>query len=156
VASYLAIGDSYHDEKRHEDAVNFWKKLISTVPNQGHQVIERLKKTLFDLGRYGEIHSICEEILKHAPRNRDARLCLAEFHKKKGDTDVAEEILSNIVSDFPQDMKAVTELIRIYLEKNDTARIRELVGTLENKEQIQQFRSSSKIVDTSLIGITEE
>lgn len=156
VAAYLAIGDSYYDEKRYEDAVNFWKKLIAAVPDQGHQVIEPLKKTLFDLGRYGEIHGICQEILKDSPRNLEARLCLAEFHEKKGDTDLAEQILSGIVDDYPHEIKAVMELIRIYMGRGDTAKVQDLVRTIEHKRQKQQFRTASRIADTSLIGISKE
>ncbi|UCD63384.1 MAG: tetratricopeptide repeat protein [Candidatus Zixiibacteriota bacterium] len=156
VAAYLAIGDSYHDEKRYEDAVNFWRKLIAAIPDQGHQVIERLKKTLFDLGRFGEIHGICEEILKSSPRNLEARLCLAEFHEKKGDTDLAEQLLSGIVDDYPGDIKAVTELIRVYLEKGGTDKVLRLVRTLEHKTQKLPLPRDSKVVDTSLIGISKE
>jgi lipopolysaccharide biosynthesis regulator YciM len=57
-AAYLAIGDSYCEEERFEDAVNFWTKLIEAVPAEGHKAIERLKKALFDLGRFGDIAQI--------------------------------------------------------------------------------------------------
>ena len=135
VDAYLAIGDSYQAEERFEDALNFWNKMISNVPQQGHQVIERLKKVLFDLGRYGEINKICENILSHAPKNLTARLCLAEFYEKKGDTDLAEEILVSIIEDYPNDIKSVVELIRIYLEKNNTKKIERLLKTINNKLQ---------------------
>ncbi|MEE8576512.1 MAG: tetratricopeptide repeat protein, partial [candidate division Zixibacteria bacterium] len=141
VPAYLAVGDSYHDEKRFEDAVNFWSKLISAVPDEGHLVIERLKKTLFDLGRYGEINSICEDILRHSPKNLDARLCLAEFHEKKGDSDQAEHILVGIIDDYPDEIKAVTELIRVYLDKGESGKIQDLVRTIEKKRQKLQFRT---------------
>ncbi len=156
VKAYLSIGDSYCDEKRYEDAVNFWNKLISAVPDEGHQVIERLKKTLFDLGRYGEINSICEEILKHSPKNLEARLCLAEFHEKKGDTDVAEQILTGIADDYPHEIKAVVDLIRIYLQKGENKKIQNLIRTIEKKRHKLQFRAANKIADTSLIGISND
>ncbi|MFQ5452973.1 MAG: tetratricopeptide repeat protein [Candidatus Zixiibacteriota bacterium] len=152
VQAYLAIGDSYNDEKRFEDAVNFWNKLISTVPDQGHQVIGRLKKTLFNLGRYGEINQICENILKHSPKNFFARLCLAEFYEKKGDVDLAEEILVELVNDYPDDVKSALELIRIYLEKNETKKIEELIRNIDNKRQ-KRHHNNIRSVDTSLIGI---
>ena len=136
--------------------MSFWNKLIATVPDEGHQVIERLKKTLFDLGRYGEINSICQAILKHSPKNLEARLCLAEFHEKKGEMDIAEEILSSIVDDYPHEIKAVVELIRIHLQKGENKKIHDLIRTIENKRQKLQFRAASKIADTSLIGITNE
>lgn len=153
VPAYLAIGDSYADENRYEDAVNFWNKLIASVPDQGHQVIERLKKVLFDLGRYGEIDRICESILKHSPKNLEARLCLAEFYEKKGDMDLAEKILVEITDDYPNDIKAIVELIRIYLEKGEKKKIEELIKTLENKKQKYHHNGTNKIINTSLIGM---
>ncbi len=133
VDAYLAIGDSYQEEERFEDALNFWNKMISNVPHQGHQVIERLKKVLFDLGRYGEINKICENILAHSPKNLTARLCLAEFYEKKGDADLAEEILVSIIDDYPDDIKSVVELIRIYLDKNNSQKIEQLLKTIDQK-----------------------
>jgi lipopolysaccharide biosynthesis regulator YciM len=131
--AYLAIGDSYCDEKRYEDAVNFWNKLIEAVPDQGHLVIERLKKTLFDLGRFGDIAQICEKILKHSPKNREARLTLAEFFEKKGDLEAAEDMLSRVVDDTPNDLEALMKLIRIYLERGDREKIEELFRNVELK-----------------------
>ncbi len=133
VDAYLAIGDSYNDEGRFEDAFNFWNKVISNVPDQGHQVIERLKKVLFELGRYGEMNKICENILSHSPKNLTARMCLAEFYEKKGDADLAEEILVSIIDDYPDDMKSVIELVRIYLEKNNNTKIEQLLKTIDKK-----------------------
>jgi lipopolysaccharide biosynthesis regulator YciM len=135
VKGYLAIGDSYREEGRLEDAVTFWQKLISAVPDQGHLVIDRLQKVLFDLGRFGDIREICESILNHAPKNLEARLALAEFYAKKGDTDLAIDLYDRVVDDFPAHMPTVLELIRMYLEQGDSGKISSLLKTLERKQQ---------------------
>ena len=146
VDAYLSIGDSYVEEKRYEDAVNFWNKMISNVPDKGHLVIERLKKALFDLGRFGEVNKICENILAHSPKNLDARLCLAEFYEKKGDTDLAEEILVSIIEDYPENLKSVIELIRIYLEKNDYSNIEHILKKIDQKLQKRQITTQRNII----------
>lgn len=143
VNAYLSIGDSYNEEERYEDAVNFWNKMISNVPDKGHLVIDRLKKVLFDLGRYGEVDNICQNILAHSPKNQMARFCLAEFYEKKGDTDLAVDILIGIIDDYPDDTKSVVELTRIYLEKNDMRKIAQLVKTIDQKLQKKQIVSQS-------------
>ena len=153
VQAYLMIGDSYHDEKRFEDAVNFWNKLIDAVPDKGHLVIERLKKTLFDLGRFGDIAGICENILKHSPKNLEARLTLAEFHEKKGDNTAAEQLLTEVVEEAPGNTKAVCELIRIYLARDDKKKVDQLIRDIEHRREKMQESSAGKIADTSLIGI---
>lgn len=153
VQAYLAIGDSYWEEKRHEDAANFWNKLIEAVPDQGHLVIDRLKRTLFDLGRFGDIVEICQDILKHSPKNLEARLTLAEFYEKKGDSAAAERMLVDVVEDSPDNTKAIIELIRIYLQKDEKRKIEKLIRDIEQKREKRENGAGGRIVDTSLIGI---
>lgn len=133
VAAYLAVGDSYLEEERNEDAVNFWMKLIEAAPEQAHLVIERLKNTLFTLGRFGEIVEICRSILEHSPKNIEAHRALAEIYLKKGDLDAAAEMLEGILEINSEDSVALIELVRIYLEQNDTRRVYELRRMLEHK-----------------------
>lgn len=151
--AYVAIGDSYCEEKRFEDAVNFWKKLIDAVPSEGHQVIDRLKRTLFDLGRFGDIADICESILAVAPKDVPARLTLAEFHTKKGDLDRSEEILLQLVEDNPDDTGAILELVRLYAERDDRKRLSAFIRQLGQKQEKKNGKPLGGIVDGSLIGI---
>lgn len=142
VPAYIAVGDSYREEERFEDAVNFWTKLIEAVPEQAHLVIDRLKNVLFTLGRFGEIVEICRQILEHSPKNLEARRALAEFYVKKGDLEAAEEMLEVILDEQPEDPVAIVELVRIYLEQGDNKRLHELRRTLEYKRD--RKRSSTK------------
>ncbi|MDF1545289.1 MAG: tetratricopeptide repeat protein [bacterium] len=147
VEAYLAIGDSYANENRREDAVNFWNKLIETVPGEGHQAIERLQKSLFDLGRFGDIAEICEQILVHFPDNRAARLTLAHFHEKKGEIDTAINIMTQLVDQFSDDAVLVLELMRMHLETGDINRLSESVRLLlKRNENIVAARKSSNPV----------
>jgi len=153
VPSYLAIGDSYCDEERFEDAVGIWTKLIEANPDQGHRVIARLKKTLFNLGRYGDIGEICETILRHSPKNLEARFALAEFHEKKGDLDLAEGILGEIIEDSPDNLKAILELIRTYLDKGDHKKIAGLLRDLESKHSGRVASADPDAADAPLANM---
>ncbi len=148
VPAYLAIGDSYYEENRFEDAVNYWNKLIDAVPSEGHLVIERLKKTLFDLGRFGDLAEICHNILEHSPKNIEARFMLAEFYEKKGELDRSEQMLNTIFDDYPDNTRVTLELIRLYLEKDDTRKIRDLLKVIEGKRD----RQKDNVGDSSLVG----
>ncbi len=147
-AAYLAIGDSYCEEERFEDAVNFWTKLIEAVPTEGHRAIERLKKALFDLGRYGDIAQICEDILKHSPQDLKARLSLAEFHEKKGDLDLAEELLTQIVEDEPNNLEAILELTRIYSERGDNKKLTEFLRQIQLRQEKLRKVSQTSLPET--------
>jgi lipopolysaccharide biosynthesis regulator YciM len=133
VEAYLAVGDSYTQESRLEDAANFWGKLISAVPEKGHIVIERLEKTLFDLGRYGDIVDICESILEHDPKNTTARRSLAGFYQKKGELDMACEQLEKVLDDDPDSTGALVQLIRLYRERGDLGKIDDLLRMIERR-----------------------
>ena len=152
VQAYLTIGDSYYDEKRLEDAVNFWVKLIEAVPAQGHLAIERLKKALFELGRFGDIVDICQRILEHDPKNLEARRSLVEFYVKKGDLNLAAELLEQIVDDHPDDISTLIELVRFHVEKGDRRRLQELLKTLERKRESQKKPPLEKSVDAVPVG----
>jgi len=153
VPAYLAIGDSYIEEQRTEDAVNFWTKLIEAVPAEGYRAIERLKKALFDLGRYGDIAHICEDILKESPRDLEARLLLAEFHEKKGDIDLAEEILSQIVEEDPNNLDAVLELIRLKVEQGDSRKLGEIIKRLSSRREKLRSLVDRPSADTTRAAI---
>ena len=131
--AFIAIGDSYAQEERYEDAVNFWEKLIEAVPSDGGRVIDRLKRSLFDLGRFGDIESVCEKILEQVPADRKAKLTLAEIHKKKGELDIAERLLFDLVEESPKDVSIVMQLVRLYLEKNENEKLDRLFRNIEKQ-----------------------
>jgi len=153
VQAYLSIGDSYAEEKRFEDAVSFYTKLIDTVPDQGHLVLERLQTILYDLGRFGEIAEVCETILRSSPDNALARLTLARFHQKKGDLEQAEEMLAALVESHPDHLVAILELVQVYLERGERGKLEALFRRLERRQGAAQARTRGGLADTSLIGI---
>jgi lipopolysaccharide biosynthesis regulator YciM len=155
VPAYLRIGDSYREEKRLEDAVTFWNKLITAVPDHGHEVIDRLQKTFFELGRFGDIQSVCETILEHAPKNLDARRALAEFYEKKGDLDLATELWEEILDDHSDDATIALELIRVYLERGDHKRIGKLLKSLERRRDEQLGRARETTPAPAMPGSSE-
>ncbi len=153
VGAYLAIGDSYCEEKRFEDAVTFWNKLITAVPDQGHLVIDRLKRTLFELGRFGELPSLCEQILEHSPKNFEARRALAEFYENKGDLELAVEMWEKILDDNADDSGALLDLIRVSLERRDYGKIGNLIKNLERRREQLARRPASGPSESVVHGV---
>ncbi len=135
--AYIAIGDSYTLEGRHEDAAAFWEKMIETVPEEGYRVLDRLQKTLYDLGRFGDIEKICQKIIEQAPHDVNAKLTLAHIYKKKGELDSAERLLAEVVENSPGDVHVVMQLVRLYLEKKENQKLDRLFRTVERNSQRQ-------------------
>lgn len=130
VDAYLAIGDAYVEERRFDDALEFWNKLLTVAPEQADRAVDRLKRTLFELGRYGDIVEFCQGILAKSPKSATARKTLARYYEKKGDSAQAIEMLEAVVEDHPGDTIAVLELGRLYMESRDTRKLDQLVRKL--------------------------
>jgi len=131
--AYLAIGDSYLAENRMDDAITIWRKMITQAPSEAHLVLGRLKKVLFDVGKYGEISSICNEILAAAETNLTARLTLADYYAKKGEMPMAIEHLNTAVDNYPNSTLPILELIMIYEKAEKKKEVVGLLNKLQDK-----------------------
>jgi lipopolysaccharide biosynthesis regulator YciM len=116
LAAYIAIGDSYYDEKRLEDALGYWTKVIALVPDEGHFVFERIKKGLFEVGRYGDYADTLSTLLQSCPDHLTARLELAYFTEKKGEKDSAREHYTVALDNHPDSLLAKLGLFRLNRE----------------------------------------
>ncbi len=130
VSAYVKIGDSYVLEDRLDDAVQIWRKMVAAVPAKAGLVLGRLKKALFELGRYGDISSVCNDILETAPDNIDARLLLADYHQKKGETAEAIEHLRATLESHPEAYTPALELARLHLSTGDKKELGALLDKL--------------------------
>ncbi|MFH2035381.1 MAG: tetratricopeptide repeat protein, partial [Candidatus Zixiibacteriota bacterium] len=131
--AYLAIGDSYQAENRMDDAIAIWRKMISQVPDEAHLALGRLEKVLFDVGKYGEISSICNDILAVGNKNLTARLMLADYYAKKGDISMAIEHLNTAMDNHPNSSLPVLELIKLYHHTDKKKEVARLLFKLEDK-----------------------
>ena len=96
IPAYLYWGDSYRREKRDEDAYRVWLNFIRENPEWAHLVFDRLNSVLFDLGRYGEMEAVYQEVISKKPDNPTAALNLIEIYKKQGKIDEALELCSQV------------------------------------------------------------
>jgi lipopolysaccharide biosynthesis regulator YciM len=119
LAAYVAIGDSYYNEGRLEDAINYWNKVIAQKPEDGQLVFERLKKGFFEIGRYGDYADALSNLLQVYPEHKTARLELAYFQEKKGNQDLARENYITAQDNNPDSMLVKLGLYRL---NRDTGR----------------------------------
>lgn len=140
LAAYIAIGDSYYDEKRLEDAIGYWTKVISIQPCEGHLVFERLKKGFFEVGRYGDYADTLSTLLQSCPEHLTARLELAYFMEKKGEFDASREHYTTALDNHPDSMLAKLGLYRLHL---DTDRREAAAGLLKQTIRMAVRREAS-------------
>lgn len=113
----LGLGDAYEKEGRLEDAVKAWRQIIDVSPTRAELVFGRLKKALFDLGRFGEIEDLYNKVLERDRDNLAALTGLATLAEKKGDTVLAVETYNQILETKPDYRPALAGLLKLYREE---------------------------------------
>jgi len=129
VPAYIWLGDAYYQDRRLTDAVEYWRKLVERVPEAGYLVFNKLERTLFELGEYGNISEIYENILSQNPKNTFALFSLARIHEKKGMLEDAMERYRQILDIDPGFIFARLSLARLYLQGGQTE---EAIDFLDN------------------------
>lgn len=130
VPAYIHLGEAYYQEERLSDAVQYWKKLLEMVPDAGYLVFDKLEKSLFELGEYGEIAEIYENLLTRNPKNTFALFCLARIYEKKGMMESAVERYKQILDVDPAFLSAKLSLTKLYQQEGQKEKSVDLLDNL--------------------------
>jgi lipopolysaccharide biosynthesis regulator YciM len=110
---YLYIAESYLEEKRTEDGLEYLRELCAESPKFAHLGFPLLEETLFRLGRFGEVEDIYSGLLAIDSNNIHARVALAGIHEKKGELSSAESLLKSTLDIEPTNSVAAVMLVNI-------------------------------------------
>ena len=133
VPAYLYLGEAYIADRRPEDAITCWRKLLELVPQTGYLIFDRLEETLFEIGSYSEMAEIYDRILKDNPKDLKALQALAVISEKKGRLDQAKENYKRILEIEPNYLPAQLNLIKIYQETGQMEKARASLDELSFK-----------------------
>jgi lipopolysaccharide biosynthesis regulator YciM len=126
---YLYIAESYLEEKRVEDGLDFLKRLCQEVPRHAYLGFPLIEETLFQLGRYGEVEDIYRGMLSQDPANIHAKVALSGILVKKGELSAAENLLKSVLEIDPNNSLATLRLVEIMAVRRN---IDEGLGVLAN------------------------
>jgi lipopolysaccharide assembly protein B len=115
---YIYIAESYLDEKRVENGLEFLKKLCEEVPRYAHLGFPLIEETLFNLGRFSEIEEIYRSIFLRDPSCVPAKIALAGILEKKGELTSAETLLKSVLEIEPTNSLAALKLVNIMAAKD--------------------------------------
>lgn len=116
VPAYLYLGEAYISDRRPEEAITYWRKLLEMAPQSGYLIFDRLEEILFEVGSYSEMAEIYDRLLKDNPKDIIALQALATIYEKKGRFDQAEQSYKSIMEIDPSYIHAQVNLIKIHLE----------------------------------------
>ncbi|MFH1943395.1 MAG: tetratricopeptide repeat protein [bacterium] len=144
VPAFLYWGDSYRREQRNEDAFRIYRDFTQKIPEWAHLCFDRMKEVLFDLGRYGEIESIYEQVIQSKSQDPTATINLAELYRKQGNLDKASDTCRNILEIHPQSQRARLLLVQLLKQKGDE---KKALG--EAMEGLKQTAEEKTVYDCS-------
>lgn len=101
IPAYLYWGDSYKREDRLEDALKIWQDFVNKQPQDAHFAISRLQNVLYELGRFGEIEKIYQNIIKKKPKDPAIQIQLIEIYRKQGNLDLALTLCEDVIDKHP-------------------------------------------------------
>lgn len=125
--AYLAIGDTYDEEERTEDAVEWWEKMVDEVPERAIEAFPRLENSLYKLGAFSHMADIYTRHLSANPDSAEAALALSHLYERKGEVGEAIEVLQNH-RPHVQDAHLLNQAIaRLYYKSGEIDKALELV-----------------------------
>jgi lipopolysaccharide biosynthesis regulator YciM len=97
VLANLFLGDIAAEEGDAERAIVYWMKLVAEKPECAHLVFGRLEKAYFDVGDFGRMMGIYDDIIAHVPSSVGALCGLSRMLERKGSIDEAISVAREAV-----------------------------------------------------------
>ena len=116
--AHVYLGDIAVREEDTERAVAYWMKLVSEKPNCAHLVFERLEKAYFEMGDFGRMMGIYEELVASSPSNIMALTGLSRMLERKGAVDEALRLAREAVKHEGSTFEGHRQLIEILMRHN--------------------------------------
>ncbi len=114
VDAHLELCESYIRNDRQRDALDTIKKFVEAAPDSASRSFNRIKELLFEIGEFGEIENIYNQVISKSPENWQAYLALAELHEKKGEIEQAIDVCQRVLQRNPDYIPAREHLVRYY------------------------------------------
>jgi lipopolysaccharide biosynthesis regulator YciM len=97
IVANLHLGDMAAEDEDTERAVAFWMKLVNEKPSCAHLVFDRLERAYYELGDFGRMLSIYEDVITRSPSNVQALCGLSKMLQRKGETNEALELAKEAI-----------------------------------------------------------
>ncbi len=109
----LYLGDIAAAEEDNERAIAYWMKIVTDKPACAHFVFDRLEKAYFEVGDYGRMMGIYEDVVSKAPSNVHALSGLARMLERKGTIDEAIRVAYEAVKHEGSSLAGHRQLIEL-------------------------------------------
>ncbi|MCK4412746.1 MAG: tetratricopeptide repeat protein [Candidatus Eisenbacteria sp.] len=113
----LRLGDLWQQEENFERGAGIWTDQLRRQPQAAPALVPRLEKAYFELGRFGDLERVFEEVIAAAGSEAIAvRLALVRIAVRKGDAERALEMVEELQQQHPDDYEAQRWQLYLMLE----------------------------------------
>lgn len=135
--AYIYIAESYRQEERVDDALEYLRKLCQEVPRYAYLAFSVIEETFFEVGRFGEVEDIYRGVLNNDQENIPAKIALAGIYEKKGEIQTAENMLRSVLDVDDSNSAAAIRLAKI------------LAGDGRSREGLEILSNAADKIDLS-------
>jgi len=110
----FTLGNLAEEAEDLDDAIERWKRVAVLSPQLAQTVLDKLERSLFNKGRFGDIEQVYNEVRAERRDDEAASLGLAAFYKKQGRGEEAIQLLEDFVAAHPNSVKGSLLLTSLY------------------------------------------
>ncbi len=132
--AYSELCEIFVGEDKKDDAYQTLVKFVETNPDNAAQAFKRMQELRFEIGDYGQIESVYENVITKSPENWEAYLALADIKDKKGEYDQAIQLSREVIGKKPEFQKAKESLVRyLHNSGNDKAAVEQALALFDEQ-----------------------
>ncbi|HTW90359.1 MAG TPA: tetratricopeptide repeat protein [bacterium] len=124
IPARLYMGDHHFSQGDTKAAIDTWNAILEQSPDQNALVRDRLERAYFDAGKFEDITTLYERLLRKVPDDAGLMVALAEIYQKKEDLPSAIRLLERFAGRQKRDVFSRVALAAMYLDRGDTDRAR--------------------------------
>jgi lipopolysaccharide biosynthesis regulator YciM len=128
IPARLYLGDHQLNQGDTNAAIRTWNDILELAPDKNALVRNRLERAYFDAGKFEDITTLYEKLLRKVPDDAGLVVALAEIYQKKEDLPAAIRLLERFVGRKKGDVFSLVALTAMYLDKDETAQARSALG----------------------------
>jgi len=128
IPARLYMGDHQLGQGDTNAAIRTWNDILELTPEKSALVRDRLERAYFDAGKFEDITTLYEKLLRKVPDDSGLVVALAEIYQKKEDLPSAIRLLERFAGRQGSEIFPRVALATMYLDREETERARAVLA----------------------------
>ncbi len=128
IEARLYLGDHHFAQGDPNAAIETWNQILDLAPGRSALVRDRLERAYFDAGRFEDVTTLYERLLRKVPEDTGLVVALAEIYQKKEDLSSAIRLLERVGGPHKGDVLPRVTLAAMYCDRGEYDRARRVLA----------------------------